>query len=329
MVKLSLKSPSQTNPTMLRPVRNQSLKQNQIKLPRLRKKRVSTTRTMLQKRMTLMRRLRTTTEEEEAEAPQAAKKPRVESNGGEEYEVFLERCPEDITDEAVHELFQDCGEVLNIKWLQRDGWTGKGFVKLDSEEAVQKAIAKDGADVNGKAIGIALPRGRALPRGGGGGGGGGGGEKTVFLGRLSDNIKEEDVKALFADCGVISQIRWGTREGAFAGYGFCEFTEASAVEKALALNGTEICGRNIAIDVAGSKSGGGGGGRGGRGGGGRGGGFGGGFGGARGGGRGGGFGGRGGGFGGRGGRGGGGRGGGFGGGRGGGRGGFSGSHTKF
>jgi len=264
-------------------------------------------------------------QEENEESTPVAKKPKVDSNGA-EYEIFIERCPEDITDEDVSALFKGCGEVLNIKWLtdrSTGAFSGRGFVKLDSEEGVTAALQLDGTEVKGTAVGISLPKQRTAGSANGG--------NTVFLGRLGDAVTEDDIRNLFADCGEISDIRWGTKDGNFAGFGFCEFADPSSVEKAVALAGTEVAGRPINIDVA--ASGGGGGGRGGRGG--RGGGFGGRGGGGRGGGgRGGGVGGRGGGFGGRGG----GRGGGSFGGRGGrgGRGGFGGApsgpggkHTRF
>jgi len=248
------------------------------------------------------------TEQDENPAEGFAKKARVETNG--EYEVFLSSCPEDVTDEAIYELFKECGTVTGIKWLMRDGvFSGRGFVKFDSEEALTKALGLDGSEVNGTAISVALPRNSAAKTSGSGGV-----SNTVFLGRISDAVTDDDIRTLFAECGEITGIRWGTKDGSFAGFGFCEFADPASVDKAVAFSGTELCGRPINIDVAAARTGGGGGGgRGGRGGG-RGGG------GRGGGGRGGGFGGRGGG--GRGGRGGGGR-GGFGGGRGGG------THTKF
>jgi len=219
------------------------------------------------------------------------------------------------------ELFKDCGNVIGVKWLMREGgFSGKGFLKFDTEDAIEKALLLDGSVLHGTAISVNQPRDRT-PRASAGADGP---SNTLFMGRLSDSISEDDIRTLFAECGEITAIRWGTKEGQFAGYGFCEFADPASVEKAVAMAGTEVCGRPISLDIANSKpSGGGGGGRGGgRGGGGRG------FGGGRGGGGGGrGFGGRGSGrgFGGRGG-GGGGRGTGFGG-RGGG--GAGGTHTKF
>jgi nucleolin len=116
------------------------------------------------------------------------------------------------------------------------------------------------------------------------------------------SVTEDDIRAHFGDCGEVTQVRFATdREtGAFRGFGHVEFADADTCEKAVAMAGVPLNGRELRIDYAEARKEGGGGGGGGRG---RGG-FGdsprGGFGGGRGGGRGG-FGDRGGGRGGRGG----------------------------
>jgi nucleolin len=131
--------------------------------------------------------------------------------------------------------------------------------------------------------------------------------KTVFVGNLAWNASEDDIKAAFAECGNVWNVRLAMdREtGKPKGFAHVEFEDEAGPEAAVKLTGTEIAGRAIRVDYAGSSAGGGGaggerGGRGGRGGsrggsfgGGRGGSFGGGRGGPRGGSRGG-FGGRGG-----------------------------------
>lgn len=162
---------------------------------------------------------------------------------------------------------------------------------------------------------------------------------SCFIGNLSFQVTEEGVREAFggtffrhtpccrgsleliplwicvcvvAECGQIISVRFATdREtGEMRGFGHIDFDSVEAATAAVALAGTDVCGRPIRVDFAAPRGEGGGGRGGGRGG----------FGDR--GGRGGGFGGRGGGFGGRGGFGDrGGRGGGFGG-RGGGRGGF-------
>mmetsp|Transcript_13139 Transcript_13139/g.22209 ORF Transcript_13139/g.22209 Transcript_13139/m.22209 type:complete len:196 (-) Transcript_13139:407-994(-) len=141
------------------------------------------------------------------------------------------------------------------------------------------------------------------PAGGPGGAGAGTGEaNTVFVGNLGFRTEEWSIREFFSGCGDITSVRIAMGEdGRARGFAHVEFAQPSSATQAMNLNGQELDGRGVRLDLSVPRQGGGrggrGGDRGGRGFGGRGGGFGG-----RGGDRGGrGFGGRGGGFGGRGG----------------------------
>jgi len=179
-----------------------------------------------------------------------------------EHEVFIMDAPQSITDEDVKEFFEGCGKITNIKWLSKDGqFTGKGFVKFSSKSAIAKAVALSGQECAGSAITIQEPRNPASNASGPAGP-----SNTVFMGNISDQCTEDDIRTLFKDCGEISEIRWGSKDGVFAGFGFCEFVDTDAPIKAVELTGTEICGREIRLDVAAGRRDGARGGRGGRGG---------------------------------------------------------------
>ncbi len=246
--------------------------------------------------------------------------------------VFVKGLPFSMGESDIREYFSSCGSIDNIFMFTFED-TGKprgmAKVKFETSEAAAAAVAMNGADCGGRYINVELNRERdrsfGSPAAGGrpsfGGAGGASSNdptNTLFMGNLSFNVTEEEIRGAFESCGDIVSVRIATdREtGKPRGFGHLEFADVDGAKKAMDMNGTEVAGRNIKMDYAAARTGGGGGGGGGGfGGGGRGGGFGGG----RGGGRGGGFGG---------GRGGGGRGGGFGG-RGGGRGGFGGGRGGF
>jgi len=80
-------------------------------------------------------------------------------------------------------------------------------------------------------------------------------ERTVFVGNLSYEIQEDNLYEFFKDCGEIVAVRWvSDREtNQFKGCGFVEFSETSAVEKAVALNGQDLLSRSIKVDPAGQK----------------------------------------------------------------------------
>ena len=95
------------------------------------------------------------------------------------------------------------------------------------------------------------------------------------MGNLAWEIDEDSLRQAFAECGEISSVRFATdREtGDFKGFGHVEFYESEATDKAVAMAGTNVCGRPIRVDFANDRKdrpsfggGGRGGGRGGRGG---------------------------------------------------------------
>ena len=97
--------------------------------------------------------------------------------------------------------------------------------------------------------------------------------KKLFVGSLSWDTNDESLRNAFAVHGEISEaVVVSDRDtGRSRGFGFVTFEDDEAADKAVAaLNGTELDGRTIRVDVAQAKqrSGGGGGGRGGYGGGG-------------------------------------------------------------
>jgi RNA recognition motif-containing protein len=96
---------------------------------------------------------------------------------------------------------------------------------------------------------------------------------SIYVGNLSYDVKEEDLKGVFAEYGTVNRVQLPTdREtGRMRGFGFVEMSseaeEAAAIE---ALDEAEWMGRNLKVNKAKPKEdrGGGGGGRGGYGGGG-------------------------------------------------------------
>jgi len=97
--------------------------------------------------------------------------------------------------------------------------------------------------------------------------------KKLFVGSLSWDTNDEGLRNAFGVHGEISEaVVISDRDtGRSRGFGFVTFDDDEAADKAVAaLNGTELDGRTIRVDVAQAKqrSGGGGGGRGGGGGGG-------------------------------------------------------------
>ena len=99
--------------------------------------------------------------------------------------------------------------------------------------------------------------------------------KNIYVGNLSFNATEDQVRSLFETYGAVDKVNIITDRdtGQPRGFAFVEMPDGDAADKAIeALNGTALGGRNLNINEARPKverprGGGGGGGRGGYGGG--------------------------------------------------------------
>ena len=95
--------------------------------------------------------------------------------------------------------------------------------------------------------------------------------KKLFVGSLSWDTTDEGLREAFAQFGEITEAKVITDRdsGRSRGFGFVTFSDDEAADKAIAaMNGFQLDGRPIRVDVAQDRRGGGGGGGGSRGGGG-------------------------------------------------------------
>eukprot|EP00752_Nemacystus_decipiens_P008742 g7803.t1 len=241
--------------------------------------------------------------------------------------VFVVNLPFSTTHAGLKDMFKACGEVTGTRVLTNPKGRSKGlgYVTFDSEEALAKALALNGTDIDGRAISVerALPRGARPGKGaappkattdtpdvsqesaaadgsrdgvgggtsvGGGEGGGEGGDvdgandkkakkkkkkkkkkeaggevvifgggsggldgrgikwpvhpTTVFVRGLGMSATSADLREAFAGAGAVVEARVveDKKTHETKGYGLVQFEEAEAVEKALAMDGTNVCG---------------------------------------------------------------------------------------
>jgi nucleolin len=236
----------------------------------------------------------------------------MEKAQGSGSEAIVMNLPYKVDEDGIKDFFRDCGNIERVNILRGHDGRPKGiaFVRFSDDTGLQAAVAKNGEELEGRALRVekATPKEQ---RGGGDRGdrpsrneGGDSNATSVFVGNISYTTDDDTLRQIFESCGTIKEVRIAMdQDGRARGFAHIDFESPDSVQKAIQKSGTEVDGRTLRVDYASGKQGGGGGGfRGGRGGygGGRGGGsYGGGYGGGRGGGR-----------------------GGYGGGRGGGRGGY-------
>ena len=76
--------------------------------------------------------------------------------------------------------------------------------------------------------------------------------KTVYVGNLSWEMTEQDLSEVFAQYGKVESSRIATERdtGRSRGFGFVEMSDDDADKAIAALNGTELGGRTLTVNVA-------------------------------------------------------------------------------
>jgi len=74
----------------------------------------------------------------------------------------------------------------------------------------------------------------------------------VYVGNLSFDIDEPTIREAFKDCGALVNINLITKKdtGRFAGASILEFSSENGAQKALQLNGVDLHGRAIKVELA-------------------------------------------------------------------------------
>jgi nucleolin len=185
------------------------------------------------------------------------------------YTAFVGGLSFNADEDAVREFFGACGEIASVRLpIHRDTGKPKGiaYVEFTSKDGLDAAVALDGGSMMDRYLAIKVSESTgskpafggarntaplsAKPEG----------CKTVFVGNLAWNASEDDIKAAFAECGNVWNVRLAMdREtGKPKGFAHVEFEDEAGPEAAVKLTGTQIAGRAILVDYAGSSIGGGG-----------------------------------------------------------------------
>ena len=77
----------------------------------------------------------------------------------------------------------------------------------------------------------------------------------LFVGGLAWTTNDESLKTVFSEYGEVTEAKViSDRDtGRSRGFGFVTFSDTAAAKAALALNGTELDGRTIRVDIASEK----------------------------------------------------------------------------
>jgi len=181
------------------------------------------------------------------------------SSDEETNEIFVRNLPFSADQNTIEKFFQSCGTVEKVNLLRGHDGRPKGvaFVKFSAPEQLQKALALNGNEFEGRQLTIekTKPKGERAPRRFERQQGDRDPTSTkVFVGNLSYSTTETNLRQLFDGCGDITSIRIAVGDdGRPKGFAHIEFGSVEATEKAVQRSGTELDGRNVRVDFSSAR----------------------------------------------------------------------------
>uniref|UniRef100_A0A7S4AVL7 RRM domain-containing protein n=1 Tax=Pseudo-nitzschia australis TaxID=44445 RepID=A0A7S4AVL7_9STRA len=179
------------------------------------------------------------------------------------------------TDEPrLREEFSQFGTVTDVFLPVERGTNrprGFGFVTLSTRDAAEKAISKmDQAQLDGRTIRVneSRPKGERAAAGPGGAGSfnsAGKEEVKLYVGNLSFDTPESEIRRIFEEYGTVTDCFMPTDRdsGRVRGFAFVTMPSSEAETACNKVNGQEVDGRALRVNEAQPRGGGGGGGGGG------------------------------------------------------------------
>jgi squid-like protein len=180
-------------------------------------------------------------------------------NDEDERKLFVGGLPQDVKDSDLKTHFSTFGEIEGIN-LKTDPNTGRsrgfGFVIYKSVDGVEKAVAQEEHEINGKKVAVKKAQAK---------------QGKIYVGKLKPEITDEEIKEFFAAYGTIATLEQPYDKTKNERKNFCFITyEKEETAKKLLKEGTvSINGHELEVKKVtpkGDGRGGGFGGRGGRGG---------------------------------------------------------------
>lgn len=207
--------------------------------------------------------------------------PAVSDNNGEgagsseEVKLYIGNLDYSTDEHRLREEFSQFGTVTDV-FLPVERSTnrprGFGFVTLATREAAEKAISKtDQSQLDGRTIRVNESRpkgerdGAAGPGGSGSFNSSGKDEVKLYVGNLSFDTPETEIRRIFEEFGTVNDCFMPTDRdtGRVRGFAFVTMPAVEAEKACNAVNGQEVDGRTLRVNEAQPRGAGGGGGGGG------------------------------------------------------------------
>lgn len=189
------------------------------------------------------------------------------SSDPEAFKVVAAGIPKTVTEQIIRRDFSECGEILSLRLLKdRETGDSRGiaFISFTSQAALEAALKYNGDDYGGRTLVVQVAdkgdgkkrcdtEGKSKGKGSEGPGEKPIGCTSVIIKGLAYSVTEADLINTFKKCGKgPANVKMLTDRdtGASRGMAFIDFDNESAVDEAIALNGTELKGRRFSMDYA-------------------------------------------------------------------------------
>ncbi|WOL16277.1 28 kDa ribonucleoprotein, chloroplastic [Canna indica] len=177
----------------------------------------------------------------------------VEQSEQNDKKVYVGGIPYYSTEDDIRSFFEGCGTIAEVDCMlfpESGKFRGIAILTFKTEAAAKRALALDGADMGGFYLKIQPYKSNRTQKqdfapevveG----------YNRIYVGNLSWDITEDDLRKFFSVCKV-SSIRFGTDKttGEFKGYAHVDFTDSGSLNAALKLDQQLVCGRPVRIRCA-------------------------------------------------------------------------------
>ncbi|XP_051126998.1 phragmoplastin interacting protein 1 isoform X2 [Andrographis paniculata] len=170
--------------------------------------------------------------------------------------VYVGGIPYYSTEDDIRSYFESCGSITDVDCMEfpdTGKFRGIAIVSFKTEAAAKRALALDGSDMGGLFLKIQpfKSSSRAAPKSSNFFPAVVDGYNRIYIGNLSWDVSEADLRKLFSDC-TITSIRFGEDKetGEFKGYAHIDFADSLSLNMALKLDQTIVCGRPVRISCA-------------------------------------------------------------------------------
>ncbi|KAL6588005.1 hypothetical protein OROMI_000983 [Orobanche minor] len=173
--------------------------------------------------------------------------------------VYVGGIPYYSTEDDIRSYFEGCGTITGIDCMtfpDTGKFRGIAIITFKTEAAAKRALARDGSDMGGLFLKIQAFKSSKVNKLSNFSPSVMEGYNRIYVGNLSWDVTEDDLRKLFAGC-TIESIRFGEDKetGEFKGYAHVDFGDSLSLNKSLKLDQKIVCGRPVRISCAVPKKG--------------------------------------------------------------------------